>query len=244
MASDTTWESFFAGVKACHSCSSLGVINVLTDLHPSEAWGLPWYDRHRNLDGGLMVVGMDFGNEETVRDLRAACKRNPDFKPGEGQDKSYARLRRFLKAAAVDGDAYVTNAAMCVRQGGSQETGRLDERIYKNCTGHLRTQINLVKPYVVVALGKDALDFVCDALRTPRFPEGITKYAGQRRTVKVNGTEVILIPFIHPSRPQIRHGWSDERQIEELYHPLRQILDERMDNIPRVDYRQRFGVLN
>lgn len=243
MDTNTTWESVFNQMKSCRSCASLGVVNVLTDLSSKDAWGLPWYDRHRNLDGGLMVVGMDFGNEETVQDLRAATRRNPNFEPGEGQDKSYARLRRFLKAAKVEDSAYVTNAAMCVRKGGSQETGPLGDQIYKSCAGHLRAQISMVKPHVIVALGKDALDYVCDALRTPRFPTGITKYAGQRRIVKVNGVDVVLIPFIHPSREQNAHGWPDARQLDELYKPLCGLIEERAASIRRTEYRERFGEL-
>lgn len=244
MASETTWEGFFGKVRDCRSCAPLGVTNILTDLRADDAWGLPWYDKHRNLDGGLMIVGMDFGNEETVNSLRWALRRNPNFEPGEDQDKTYVRLRRFLKAASLEHDAFVTNAALCVRAGGTQETGRLSAKIYQNCSSHLRAQISLAKPYAIVALGNDALDFVCDALRTPRYTEGVSKIAGQQRLVRINAAEITLLPFIHPSRQQNAHGWPDERQVEELYKPLRQILYKKEAAVPRADFRARFGILN
>ena len=239
----TTWTDFVNNAAACRASAGHGMANILTNLSTCDRWDLPWYDNYRNLDGGLMIVGMDFGNEDTVQQQRAFRSRDSCWEPGEGLDKSYVRLTRFLKSADLAREAFLTNAALCVRSGMSQETDALPQAIYNNCSRHLRAQVSLAKPYVIVALGKDALDFTCDALRYPRLKQGVTKIAGDRIPVRVNRATVTLVPFFHPSRPQNAHGWPDDRQLSDLYRPIRAHLDDLRSRTGREAYRQAVGIL-
>jgi uracil-DNA glycosylase len=151
------WEEFFQRARDCEVCQrkfKLPAVNILKEItRPRAAWGLPWYDRYRNLDGGLIVVGKDFGNEKMVSDFRAELARNPRFEPGWDQDRSYFRLRKFLGEMSIACRGFVTNSALCVRPNATKITGNMRSKVYANCLCHLKRQINLVKPYVIAPLG-------------------------------------------------------------------------------------------
>lgn len=243
-----TWHTFFEQVLGCEVCAKWGMINVLRET-AGTPWGLAWYDRHANPDGGVMMVGMDFGNADSVARQRQQLAADPDFEPGfsgPGEDKSYARLRRFLLGARLSSGeplanrVYLSNAALCARPAGADECGEYEHpEVYQACARHLATQINLTKPYVVVALGATALQAVCRVLGARGYDGRIIRDVGHAIHVPVNDATVTIIPFLHPSRGQ--PGWSDVRQQHELYQALAYRLDDRLAATPRAVFRQQFG---
>lgn len=241
MAQQAEWNEFFSQAQQCKACATEGMVNVLEGLSPQDPWGLAWYDKHRNLDGGLMMVGMDFGNEDTAAGQRSQIAIDPNFEPGfKGgfRDRSYARLRNFLHDSGLADKVFVTNAALCVRPKGVSEEKPYSGRVYRNCARLLRAQINVAKPNIIVALGGDALDYVCDALRVSRYKEGIMEYVGKPRPVKVNEATLLLIPFLHPRQGQ--KGWTDPRQLDELFIPLASRLEACQRQQSRAEYRVLF----
>lgn len=198
---DLAWKRFFESAKACRDCAKYEMVNVLEGLSADDPWGLPWYDRYHNLDGGLMLVGMDFGNLTTVSDLRQQCSLDPGFEPGYKQDQSYYNLHRFLAAAGLADKAFVTNAALCVRPPEAPESGEMDDAVYTACLRHLKAQIELARPYVIVPLGGDALSWVGAALEMPTWG-GIMQVIGQARTVAVRAASVDVMPVLHPRQGQ------------------------------------------
>jgi len=240
------WNNFFQQAYGCTLCKDkyrLPVENIFkgTSIGPNDPWGLAWYDKYRNLDSGLMIVGMDFGNEDMVRESRAALKQNPKFEPDRDQDKSYVRLDEFLGDALLQNRAFVTNAALCVRRDSDEISGELTPQVYVNCLPHLRRQINLAKPYIIVPLGNVGFDSVMAALGKQHKREGITKIAGKKLLVNVNQAVVVVVPAIHPSRAQ--EGWKDARQKKEIYRPLKQLLDNMDVSTGRGKFRELFGTI-
>jgi len=222
------------------------MVNVL-EGYDDDRWGLAWYDKHARLDGGVLIVGMDFGNEDSVIDQRAKLAQDPDYEPGWNEDRSYARLRQFLRKAKLStgeplaSRVYVTNAALCVRLSGAGERGAVSASVYRECSRHLLAQINMVKPYFVVALGSEALAAVWQALRWGKYEGRILDDVGRAREFTVNGAVVCVIPFLHPSQGQ--REWTDQRQHNELYQALADRLEALEVTVPRLQFAQSFDTI-
>lgn len=267
------WRQFFEGVERCDRCKAVQstfkvtdptsgqpisrafkVVNPLLGLTATDRWGMPWYDRHRNLDAEVLVVGMDFGSETTIGILSALLAANPDAEFGEDVDKTFVKLTTMLFEPGDDelerikpSDVYVTNAALCVREEGCPETGELSRKIYANCSSHLRAQIDMVKPYVIVALGNVALEAVCRALGRSTCDLGlvgqVTKDAHAEATVEINQARVAVRAFLHPGREQPHLGWDYKRHRTDLYAPLRRLLKAYRQTSTKAAFRAKFGDL-
>lgn len=140
--------------QSCRACP--GLINPAECLHDSDQIG-PWSLWQGNLRADLVVVGQDWGDARY-------------FTSNKGRDGSgnptNENLRKLLRSIGIDiagptaadaggGAVFLTNAVLCLKDGGMQAEVRPEW--FVNCGRRfLRPTIDLVAPTAVVSLGERA----------------------------------------------------------------------------------------
>jgi uracil-DNA glycosylase len=155
--------------KACRLCPDLtNPADVDGGRHDSDHVG-PWSRWQSDLDATLMVVGQDWG------DVRDFVRRGGRDGPGNPTNLALAELLRGVGvsvgppgAGPGPGAAFFTNAILCLKRGGLQAPVR--DAWFRNCASHLRRQIEIVRPRVVVGLGARAFGGVLAAFGLPPRP--------------------------------------------------------------------------
>ena len=185
--------------KACRRCANCGLTNpsvVDNGKHDGSEIG-PWTRWNGDLYAKVLVVGQEWGSTTSFIRQRGLDKADGD---------TNEMLVYLLASIGIDiSDApkprpnsgvFLTNAALCLKEGNSQS--KVKKQWFKNCgTAFLRRQIDLVQPRVVVALGKEAYQGICDAYEmdsVSKFSEAI----GLIVPIK-NADGIRMIPVSHCS---------------------------------------------
>ena len=63
-------------------------------------------------------------------------------------------VRRLDRAASCQDVVFITNAILCLKEGGAQ--AKVQDNWFRNCAGYLRGEIDVIRPRVVVGLGEKA----------------------------------------------------------------------------------------
>ena len=150
--------------KSCDACE--GLANPATfkdgayDSDQIGAWSL-WQG---NLKAKLMAVGQDWGTCKYAEDNHGRDKEptvtNNNLIKLLGS-RGYL-IRRPVYSPAVDTDLFFTNGILCLKSCGNKKTKKgmqsdVEGAWYANCgTAFLRPTIELVRPKIVVSLGKAA----------------------------------------------------------------------------------------
>lgn len=123
----------------------------------------PWTRWQGNLDAAVLLCGQDWG------DVRC-------FKQNQGKEprRSLTNERLIMRFRDLGIDicppnardprtqpAFFTNACLCLKDGGLQ--ARLRAESFRNCQAFLRRTIEIVSPQVVIALGQDAHQAICQS---------------------------------------------------------------------------------
>ncbi len=90
-------------------------------------------------------------------------------------------------------DVYITNVVKC-RPPGNRDPSQME--IY-TCLPYLRRQINIIRPRLIVTLGRHAARVIMD-LAGLKFTS-ITKQHGTVNVATISGIKVIIIPTYHPA---------------------------------------------
>jgi len=92
----------------------------------------------------------------------------------------------------------------------------------KTCTPYLDQQIKIVKPKIIVTLGRHSTSYIFSkvGLKT----EGITKLRGKVYEIKLFGFQISLIPMYHPAVALYNVGYEDE--LERDFQLLRSELEK------------------
>jgi len=92
----------------------------------------------------------------------------------------------------------------------------------KTCTSYLDQQIKIVKPKIIVTLGRHSTSYIFSkaGLKT----EGITKLRGKVYEIKLFGFQISLIPMYHPAAALYNVGYKDE--LERDFELLRSELEK------------------
>jgi uracil-DNA glycosylase len=155
--------------KSCRACQ--GLVNPADcdgGILDSDQIG-PWSLWQGNLNTELVIVGQDWGDTRyfTDNDGREA-PRNP----------TNETLRRLLGSIGIDiagptaadaggGTVFLTNAILCLKEGGMQ--AKVRPEWFTNCGARfLRPTIDLIAPKVVVTLGQWAYRATTTAYGAPR----------------------------------------------------------------------------
>ena len=154
--------------KACRFCSNSGLINasVIRDGEIDSAHIGPWSGWLGDLHARVMVIGQDWGDQRA-------------FENQAGRNWSDSATNRMLiqlmahagivvpEGPGEPSGVFLTNAVLCFRtDDGCQGSGKTEW--FQNCGPRfLRPQIELVKPQVVVCLGRRAYAAVLSAYELP-----------------------------------------------------------------------------
>lgn len=167
--------------KACRCCQGLtSPAHCAEGNYDSDQIG-PWSLWQGNLDAPLMVVGQDWGGTDYF------LKNRGRDKSGNPTDLNLVKL--IAETGFLIQDVYLpqgqnilffTNAILCLKDGNLQAD--VEKEWFLNCASFLRRQIEIVKPAVVVGLGKHAYDAVlsCYHLKSGRFRAEVELDSGRQ----------------------------------------------------------------
>jgi DNA polymerase len=169
----TRTAAYAALVRARQSCRACpGLVNPAAcdgGIHDSDQIG-PWSLWQGNLKAALVIVGQDWGDARYfIQNAGRESQHNP----------TNETLRHLLGSIGIEiagptaadtggGPVFLTNAILCLKEGGMQGKVRADW--FTNCgTRFLRPTIDLIGPKVVVTLGERAYRATTAAYGVPRF---------------------------------------------------------------------------
>jgi Uracil DNA glycosylase superfamily len=201
--------------RLCPDCTELDHVRSLQQCCADE-FGVdhigPFSDWQGNLDAELMVVGREWGGDNTYRNQRGIDK---------DTDPTNQNLVALLNAIAPElgwpmmlppsqcqqngsrfkGPYYFTNSMLCLRRGGMSRSKKQklpdpNPACYPRCaTKFLKAQIDLVQPLVVVTLGEMAYRAAMSAYGLPAA-KGAMKCIFARGPVPLTRSTT-LVPLYH-----------------------------------------------
>lgn len=219
------------GLSCCQKCTSLernngkdcSLINFYKDKKMCFKIPSIWTDWERRMDANIMIIGQDWGPYLDMEKLYLEYKKNSteeNWKSLIESENSLTKkmLTRYLKDSAFKenffleedflDNIYITNAIMCARKGSQYRGDNIDLKTStRNCSVHLKKQIELVKPKIVITLGYYPLYSLSISYSFPiekNLSETIQKYP------EINVGDFIIIPLYHPTA-QI----TKEKQLEQ-----------------------------
>ena len=168
------YAELVAARKSCRLC--LGLTNpsqIEEGRYDCDHVG-PWSRWQGNLDASLLLVGQDWGDTGYfIRQKGWERPRNPTNKALVEFLDSIGLSIGYPGEAVGQNIVFFTNAVLCLKEGGLQ--GKVQEQWFRNCAPFLVRQIEIVRPKVVVALGKHAFESVLLAfhLNPPEFRQAV-----------------------------------------------------------------------
>ena len=187
--------------KECHLCAEIGLTNpskVLRRKFDDKGHIGPWTQWQGNLDAELMVVGQDWGGIDYYVENKGA---------DEEKNETNQRICELLESVDVrialpkqpqpTRSLFFTNSVLCLRPR-TLTGGYVRSRCFTNCRPFLRSQVELVRPRVVVTLG-------LKAFRSLVLSFGMRPQS--KKSMKEAVLEVIrltdrttLVPVFHPGK--------------------------------------------
>ncbi|MFN3410624.1 MAG: uracil-DNA glycosylase [Exilispira sp.] len=151
-------------IRNCTRCElSLKRINTVPGIGP--------------IDSKVMIIGEAPGEQEDIQGL-----------PFVG--KAGQLLTKLLDNAGLQRDKiYITNCIKC--RPPNNRVPSVKEMIL--CSIHLKRQINLIKPDLILSLGATSIQFLLNK------KVSITKIRGTLIEAEIFGRKVLLFPTFHPS---------------------------------------------
>lgn len=147
---------------------------------------------HGDLDAELMVVGQDWGTVEYYRENEGLDDlRNPTMQTLELLFNSIGVNAKLSAYDANCNGVFLTNAILCLKEGGLQSPVEFDW--FAKCGTHfLKQQIEIVSPFVVVALGQRAYEAITSVydLDAGKFRDAVENPTG---VVLPNGSHLIAV---------------------------------------------------
>lgn len=123
----------------------------------------------------LMIVGINPGQTELAQG-----------RPFVGQSGKI--IRSLLDSLGIQSKTYITNIVLCGTENNKQPT-KADA---KRCRMWLESQVVMVKPKVIVAVGGFPMEQLTNLA-------GIEQYRGQMIPASIAGWSVVVIPTFHPA---------------------------------------------
>ena len=192
MAKDELMKKLEEKIKNCKKCP-LGMLR--TNAVPGSG----------SYDADVMFVGEAPGYWEDQKGLPFVGR------AGKVLDELLAEIG--LKR----GDVYITNIVKC-RPPNNRDP---NEDEIKACSPYLDRQIDIIRPKIIVPLGRHSMSYI---LRKFGFePEPISKIHGKIFEARILFGRIIIMPMYHPAvalyRPQLKE------ELRRDFKKLREILD-------------------
>jgi len=190
--------------KACRACVSLSLTNPSVcqgGIYDTEQIG-PWSQWQGNLNARLMVIGQDWGGSTYFAE-HEGLDEGLDPAKNEKFNDTNKRLCDLLDSIGIhiehrlqpaeEQKLFFTNSVLCLRPG-NLTTGTAKSGWFRNCSGFLSQQVNIVNPKVVITLGHKAYRALLQAYGLK--PKAKMRDAVEDVTALPNGGT--LIPMYHP----------------------------------------------
>lgn len=192
----------------CDKCTNLkckekSLINIYQDYDFSTNIPSIWTDWFNRLDSKIMIVGQDWGPYDDMKKFNNLLKKDKsNWKEIIESEKSNTKklLENYIKESSnrkysLD-DIFITNAIMCARQGNSYRGNNIElKKSTINCSKHLISQIEIIKPKVILTLGYYPLMSLSKTLNfeiNKTLKETIKNYS----EIKID--KFVIIPLYHP----------------------------------------------
>ena len=192
----------------CDKCTNLkckekSLINIYQDYDFSTNIPSIWTDWFNRLDSKIMIVGQDWGPYDDMKKFNNLLKKDKsNWKEIIESEKSNTKklLENYIKESSnrkysLD-DIFITNAIMCARQGNSYRGNNIElKKSTINCSKHLISQIEIIKPKVILTLGYYPLMSLSKTLNfeiNKTLKETIKNYS------EIEIDKFVIIPLYHP----------------------------------------------
>ena len=192
----------------CDKCTNLkckekSLINIYQEYDFSTNIPSIWTDWFNRLDSKIMIVGQDWGPYDDMKKFNNLLKKDKsNWKEIIESEKSNTKklLENYIKESSnrkysLD-DIFITNAIMCARQGNSYRGNNIElKKSTINCSKHLISQIEIIKPKVILTLGYYPIMSLSKTLNfeiNKTLKETIKNYS----EIKID--KFVIIPLYHP----------------------------------------------
>ena len=184
-------------------CKEKSLINIYQDYDFSTNIPSIWTDWFNRLNSKIMIVGQDWGPYDDMKKFNNLLKKDKsNWKEIIELEKSNTKklLENYIKESSnrkysLD-DIFITNAIMCARQGNSYRGNNIElKKSTINCSKHLISQIEIIKPKVILTLGYYPLMSLSKTLNfeiNKTLKETIKNYS----EIKID--KFVIIPLYHP----------------------------------------------
>jgi len=183
--------------KQCRVCANLhNPASPELSAFDSDEIG-PWTRLHGDLDADILIVGQDWGDVRYFNANRGLDDlKNPTVKTLEELLRSIDIDASFSRYGQVSTKLFLTNAILCLKQGGLQ--AKVETNWFSNCGRlFLKRQIEIVQPRVVVSLGERAYRSICSSFDLPIQPFRVAVNDATGIQLSTGST---LIPVYHCGR--------------------------------------------
>lgn len=202
------FEDLINELGKCDKCTNLkckekSLINIYQDYDFTTNIPSIWTDWFNRLDSKIMIVGQDWGPYDDMKKFNNLLKKDKsNWKEIIELEKSNTKklLENYIKESSnrkysLD-DIFITNAIMCARQGNSYRGNNIElKKSTINCSKYLISQIEIIKPKVILTLGYYPLMSLSKTLNfeiNKTLKETIKNYS----EIKID--KFVIIPLYHP----------------------------------------------
>lgn len=184
-------------------CKEKSLINIYQDYDFSTNIPSIWTDWFNRLDSKIMIVGQDWGPYDDMKKFNNLLNKDKsNWKEIIELEKSNTKklLENYIKESSnrkysLD-DIFITNAIMCARQGNSYRGNNIElKKSTISCSKYLISQIEIIKPKVILTLGYYPLMSLSKTLNfeiNKTLKETIKNYS----EIKID--KFVIIPLYHP----------------------------------------------
>ena len=202
------FENLINELGKCDKCTNLkckdkSLINIYQDYEFCTNIPSIWTDWFNRLDSKIMIVGQDWGPYDDMKKFNNLLENDKsNWKEIIELEKSNTKklLENYIKESSNRkyslNDIFITNAIMCARQGNSYRGNNIAlKKSTINCSKYLISQIEIIKPKVILTLGYYTL---MSLSRTLNFEINKTLKETIKNYSEIKIDKFIIIPLYHP----------------------------------------------
>ncbi len=205
-------------MQKCQDCTNIknnhqdfSLINIFKNNFYKDIPSI-WTDWFNRIDSKIMIIGQDWGPYKEMQELRNTYIKDKTLKNWNkiiDSEKSLTKkmLYKFLIESSKNTNLtideefinhiYITNAIMCARQGLNYRSNNIKlQKCTLNCQKFLKSQIDIIKPKIILTLGYYPLLALSNIYNFPiykKISENINNYG----LFKTN--DLVIIPLYHPA---------------------------------------------
>lgn len=207
------FDKLINSMSKCSKCINLkkkngkdcSLINIYQNHEFCKNIPSIWTDWFNRLDSKVMIIGQDWGPYNDMKQLNEQYINKPNqenWKCLIEQEKSNTKklLNYYIRKSSENryslDDVFITNAIMCARKGNNYRGDNIDlKKSTNNCREYLLSQINIVKPKVILTLGYYPL---LSLSKIYNFNVDKTLKETINNSPEIMLNDFIIIPLYHP----------------------------------------------